>query len=255
MVKNFVSGFLAVFRGMFIIFSSKKMMIIAAAPILVGVIALLGFAGYIIPHYAMIYQYFENFFVQMFGLTAHNFFVQIGLKSLVFLLMIALFFAGVYFLFLTTKLLASPFYGLIADQVFKSRGVKRSDNLSFTRWLYLSFRSTAVNLIEIFVFMIIGVILFIFSFVPVINIFAAFGFFLIMAYDSTDYSLDLLNFKLSERVQYFISHFAQFCGFALAIGLVMFLPVLNLILLASCVAGAADLVGREAGAFKQVQTQ
>ena len=243
-VANFLNGFFAVFRGIVIIFSSKKMMTIAAAPVLLGLLALVCFAGYVIPHYMTIHHYFENFFIQSFGMTSQNIFVEVGLHSLVFLLVLALMFASVYVLFLTTKLLASPFYALLARQVLKNRGILKADDLSFVRWMILSFRTTAVNLIEISVFTIFGGVLFVFSFIPIVNVLAAFGFFLIMAYDSTDYSLDVLNLGLSERVKYFLSHFTQFCGFALAISLVMLVPGLNLILFAASVAGGSDLVSR-----------
>jgi uncharacterized protein involved in cysteine biosynthesis len=244
MAKDFTNGFFAVFRGIALVFSSKRLMSIAAAPILIGALALVAFAGYIIPHYVLIHHYFEAFFIEYFGLTAQNILIQIALHSLVFLLILALVFASVYILFLITKVLASPFYGLLANQVLKTRGVLKSPDLSLVKWIILSFRTTAVSLIEVLVFAIIGVILFVFSFIPVVNILAAFGFFLIMAYDSTDYSLDVLNLNLSERIRYFFTHFVQFCGFALAISLVMLIPVLNLILFAASVAGGADLVSK-----------
>ena len=252
-VSNFLNGFFAVFRGIAIIFSSKKMMTIAAAPVLLGVLALVCFAGYIIPHYMMIHHYFESFLIQSFGVTSQNIFVEIGLQSLVFLLVLALILASVYVLFLLTKLLASPFYALLARQVLKNRGILKANDLSFLRWMVLSFRTTAVNLIEISVFTVIGGVLFVFSFVPIINVLAAFGFFLIMAYDSTDYSLDVLNLSLSERVKYFLSHITQFCGFALAISLVVLIPGLNLILFAASVAGGSDLVSRNTNSLKRVR--
>ncbi len=253
MVSHFLNGFLAVFRGIRIIFSSKKLMTIAAAPVLLGVIALVCFVGYVIPHYVAIHHYFEDFFIRDFGITSQNMFVQFGLQSLVFLLVLALALISVYALFLATKLLASPFYAILSSQILKNRGIVKPQDLTFVRWMILSFRTTAVNLIEISVFSIIGGVLFIFSFIPFVNVLAAFGFFLIMAYDSTDYSLDVLNFSLSERVNYFLSHIVQLCGFALAISLVMLVPGLNLILFAASVAGGADLVSRNTESIKQIR--
>ena len=228
MVTDFMNGFLAVPRGMAIVFKSKKLMSIAAAPVLIGILALLGFAGYVIPHYIVIHHYFEDFLIQLFGIGTQNILIQIGLHSIVFLLVVILALTSVYILFLLTKVLAAPFYAVLSSEVLKMRGVTKPSSLSLTRWM-LS---------------IIGALLFVFSFIPVVNILAAFGFFLIMAYDSTDYSLDVLNLGLQERVRYFFSNFMQFCGFALAISLVMLIPVLNLVLLSVSVAGGADLVSR-----------
>ena len=244
MVTDFMNGFLAVPRGMAIVFKSKKLMSIAAAPVLIGILALLGFAGYVIPHYIVIHHYFEDFLIQLFGIGTQNILIQIGLHSIVFLLVVILALTSVYILFLLTKVLAAPFYAVLSSEVLKMRGVTKPSSLSLTRWMLLSFRTTAVSLVEVLMFSIIGAVLFVFSFIPVVNILAAFGFFLIMAYDSTDYSLDVLNLGLQERVRYFFSNFMQFCGFALAISLVMLIPVLNLVLLSVSVAGGADLVSR-----------
>lgn len=244
MAQDFVTGFLAVFRGMAMVSQSRKLICIAVAPVLIGLFLIVGFAGYMIPHYMVIHQYFESFLIQFFGLGTQNILMQIGLHGLVFIIVLSLVFASVYILFLLTKVLAAPFYAVLASEVLKSKGVTQASNLSLARWMYLSFRTTAVNLVEVLVFAVFGVILFLFSFIPVVNVLAAFGFFLILAYDSTDYSLDVLNLGLSERIRYFFSHLAQFCGFALAISLVMLIPVLNLVLLAVSVAGGADLVSR-----------
>ena len=247
MVKDFLDGFLAVFRGMLMILSSKRMMLLAALPVLIGILILIGGSWYFIPRYYLVHNYFLHFLshlTQWLGDVSSNIFLQVGLHTATFLLILALLMAGVYAVFLLTKLLAAPFYSLLASQVLKKHGIFRARDLSLMRWLILSFRATAVNLVEIMVLMIAGALLFVFSFIPFLNILAGFGFFLVMAFDSTDYSLDVLHFDLRSRLQYFFSHLAQFCGFALAIALVMLIPVLNLILFAACVAGAADLVGR-----------
>ena len=253
MISDFFTGFLVLFRGIGIIFKSKKMMTIAAGPILLGILVLFAFAFFLLPQFGYFQSTIEAFFVQLFGIATQNTFVLICLHSLAFLLVLAFAFLSVYFLFLITKLLASPLYGLLANQVFKERGLKMADDLSVARWMYLNFRSTAVNIIEVLVFSVLGAILFVVSFIPVVNVLAAFGFFLIMAYDSADYSFDLLNLKLSERIKYFVSHLAQFCGFALAISLVMLIPVVNLIVFASSVAGAADLVARNLKDLKNIE--
>ena len=138
MFKDFLNGFLASFRGIGLLFGSKKTMAIAGTPILLGVLSLIGFFSYVFPHYGPIHQYFEDFFVHTLGFTSQNFFMQFFVSSLVLLVVLAMLLASVYLLFLMTKLLASPFYGLLANQVFKIRGVKKAESLSIAHWIFLS---------------------------------------------------------------------------------------------------------------------
>ncbi len=243
-LTNFMDGFLAVFRGVYIILSSKRLMLLSILPIVIGLCILVAGSWYVIPKFFLIEGYFLNLLDNWVGAHSQNIFVHAGLFISTIFLIIALLITWAYLVFLLTKLLAGPFYAILAQEVLKKGGLKRPQNLSWIKFLILSFRTTAVNLVEIIIFLIVGAILFVFSFIPFLNVLAGYAFFLVIAFDSTDYSFDVLHFGLGERLKYFFSHFAQFCGFAFAISLVIIVPGLNLILFAASVAGAADLVSR-----------
>jgi uncharacterized protein involved in cysteine biosynthesis len=239
--KDFVDGFLAVFRGIYIILTSKRMMLLSVLPTIIGFCILVFGAWYLIPKYDFISEYWNSFFANQ---SRHALF-YLGRLFATALVMFAILVAWIYVSFLATKLFAGPFYSLLAIRVLKDRGLKRAVPITFGQFLFMSFRTTAVNMVEIILFSLLGIILFVFSFVPFLNVLAGFGFFLVMAFDSADYTFDVFSFGLFERLKYFFSHFAQFCGFALAISLVILVPGLNLILFAASVAGAADLASRQ----------
>ena len=246
--RDFADGFLAVFRGILLIFTSKRLLLLSLLPILIGLGVFLLGGWFILSKYVFISSLWDRFFAvsdlnQSVGQFLSGLF-YLGRFFATALALFAMLLSWVYMSFLITKLFAGPFYSLIALRVLKDRGVSRSEPIHFLQFLFLSFRTTAVNLLEIVLFLLLGTLLFVFSFVPFLNVLAGFGFFLVMAFDSADYSFDIFNFGLAQRLKYFFSHFLQFCGFALAISLVIMVPGLNLILFAASVAGAADLASR-----------
>lgn len=250
--KDFVDGFLAVFRGIYLILTSRRLLFLSLLPIMIGFSVFIFGGWFILSKYVFISNLWDAFFTSSSFAQSQVQAVSQFLKGLFYLgrfmatalALFAILLGWVYISFLVTKLFAGPFYSLIAIRVLKERGRGRGEPIRFLQFLYLSFRTTAVNLLEIVLFLLIGIFLFVFSFVPFLNVLAGFGFFLVLAFDSADYSFDVYNFGLGQRLKYFFSHFLQFCGFALAISLVIMVPGLNLILFAASVAGAADLASR-----------
>ncbi len=143
-----------------------------------------------------------------------------------------------------TRLIASPFYGLLAERVLMKQGVLAEGKTSAGHWVLGRFRMTRGAFVKAVLFLIIGLILGLLSFVPGVGLFTAFAFLVLLAYDVVDYALEAMAWKSARRLVFFREHFAVFLGLGTALGLVFLIPGLNFFVLPASVAGGSDLVRR-----------
>lgn len=153
-------------------------------------------------------------------------------------------FAVFYGLFILTRLIAAPFYGLLAERVLIEEGALPDEPFRLGPWLGIMLRMLGVSIARAVLFTAIGVVLFAMSFIPMLGFLSATGFLLIVALDLADYAFEALRMSLRQRLRFFRCHFPVFLGFALALGLVFLIPGLNFFLFPASVAGASDLVRR-----------
>lgn len=154
--------------------------------------------------------------------------------------LVALFFCT----YLFTKIVASPFHALLAERALIELNEVEDRPFELMRWLRVSVRMFLVSILKTGIFATVGAALFVASFVPFLNVIAAFGFLLIVAFDSTDYAFEALQWGLRERVRFFRDHITYFFGFAAALGLVFFVPGFNFLLFPAAVVGGSELVHR-----------
>ncbi len=160
---------------------------------------------------------------------------------------VAVFLAGIisvvvvfYVGFLISTIIASPFNSILAEKTLDYKNSSGVKPINFVMWLKISMRQIGISLIRALLFAFIGIVIFIFSFVPLLNIIGAFGAFLIVAFDCIDYSMEVKMMGLKKRLAYFRKNFSVFSGMALMLGLTLMVPGLTLLLLPCAVVGAAD---------------
>lgn len=144
-----------------------------------------------------------------------------------------------YLLFLVTSLIASPFNAVVAEKVLIHKGIIEDRKLTLAVWSKISLKMFWVSLIRTFIFIFIGLFIFISSFLPGVNLIAAFAGFLIIAFDCMDYSMEARMWTLKQRFSYFKKNIVEFSGMASVLGLTLMVPGLTLIMLPSSVVGAA----------------
>lgn len=144
-----------------------------------------------------------------------------------------------YGTFLLATIVASPFNAIIAEKTLSHYGFLQNSPFNWAQWVTVSLRMFLISLIRVIVFAIIGVVLFILSFIPLLNLLASFVTFLIIAFDCMDYSFEVKQMSLSQRFKYFKNHLPEFCGMATMLGFSLLVPGLTLLLLPSSVAGSA----------------
>jgi CysZ protein len=151
-------------------------------------------------------------------------------------------FSSVYVLYLGQSLIAVPFYAFLADRTLTQAGKKPNDSRMWKEWARHTLRMIRVSLMKFILLLAVGVVLFVFSFLPVLNVFTLTGALMILALDCMDYSLDPLGLGLRQRISYYRRNWAQWLGMAVGLGLTLLLPGLTLLIIPGAVVGAAIIV-------------
>jgi CysZ protein len=169
----------------------------------------------------------------------------VALKTLVLLLLWpAILFALIYSLLIITKIVGVPFHTLLAEKVLATEGLLTLPSRGFLGSLRLSAHMFWVSILKLCVFAVAGVALFLCSLFPVLNLIAAFGGLLLVAFDLCDYAFEAMAMGFSERARFFRKNLMAFAGLAAALGFVFMIPGLNLLMFPAAVAGASDLTRR-----------
>lgn len=147
--------------------------------------------------------------------------------------------AVVFLAYVVQSVVAVPFYSLMAERTLVLAGAREDQPFHLGRWTRESLHMLRVALVKAFLFLSLGALLFLLSFVPVVNVFAVFGALLLMAFDLLDYSFEAMRFGLRRRLRMVARHKRMWAGMAAALGLTTLVPGLTLILAPGAVIGAA----------------
>jgi CysZ protein len=154
-------------------------------------------------------------------------------------------FSSVYVLYLAQSLIAVPFYSFLADRTLGMCGKKPNDQKMWREWIAHTFKMVRVSLTKFIFLLCVGLVLFVFSFLPVLNVFTLTGAMLILAMDCMDYSLDPFGLGFRQRMSYYRRNWAQWLGMAAGLALTLLLPGFTLLIIPGAVVGAAIIVKSE----------
>lgn len=143
-----------------------------------------------------------------------------------------------YIVYALHAIVAQPFYSLLAERTLKLQGRVTASNLGF--WSMLR-----VSVIKGCVFLTLGVVLLLVSFIPVVNVIAVCGTLLLFAYDCFDYAFEAQRLGFRDRIRYVMKNKSQWTGMSSGLALTLLLPGLTLLVIPGAVVGAA-LILKEA---------
>lgn len=152
------------------------------------------------------------------------------------------FMSSVYVIYVLQALIAMPFYSLLADRALWMLGKKPEESLVWQKWVRKTLRMMRVSLLKAFLLLTLGLVLFLFSFLPMLNFVALAGAMMILAWDCMDYSFEALDFGFRQRVRYLTGEMPQWMGMAAGLGLTLFIPGLTLLVIPGAVVGAAIIL-------------
>jgi CysZ protein len=244
LLAKLVAGLLAPINGASLIIQHPALRRLALIPFLLTIVVFIFGLAFGLPVITMFVTPFTKTLMGWIGLRPTSSQGEWFLTLLPCLIWPALALALIYLLLTLTRLVAAPFYGLLAERALMKQGVLREEKLNTVPWLKRQARTSRTALVKTGLFLVLGVILGALSFIPGVGLFTSFAFLILLAYDVVDYSLEAMSMGVQQRVEFFRHHFAVFLGLGVALGLVFLIPGLNFFVLPASVAGGADLVRR-----------
>lgn len=239
----FIHGFAAPIYGVRLLIANSKLRALAIVPLAVSVA--LGSVLTVFGLYGLI-VYVGLFSSELGGFLgfAPDGYAIIFLK--IFMWPIAMLILGIS-IYVVIRLIAAPFYSLLAEKTLVVLGSRQESSVRLRHahvWLWIVFRMFLVSLVKAVLFTIASLILFVLSFVPVLNVLATVGFMHMLAFDISDYAFEAMEWPLSRRLAHVKAHGMTYTGLACGLGLAMLIPGFNLILLPAAVVGASDTLDR-----------
>lgn len=240
MLDEFASGFASFFRGFVLLARTPRLWPFALAPFFIGIAIMVSGFFWAIGNLPALMQ---GLLFKIESLTATYFPFVYGVVMI--LVWPAFLMALLYAVFLLAMLIASPFHAVLAERSLIALTVLKNEPFQFMRWLRSTVHMIVVSVLKVLIFTVVGLALFVLSFIPLVNFVAGFGFLLVITFDCTDFSFEALQMGLRARLRYFFSNFMRFSGFAAALGLVFLVPGFNFLLMPVAVVGGSDLVSRK----------
>lgn len=227
-MNDFWYGLTAWVQGWKCILSHRKLMAVAAIPFLISLVAAV--AGFAL--FAAYYPSLMNGLVMKWLGAIQSPWLALLIKPLIWIGGIVVTLAILYCVYVLHAIIAQPFYSLLADQTlkFKNKSVKHDLRLS---------AMLRISVIKGLIFLFVGVVLFICSFIPVLNLAAIAGTLLLVAYDCLDYSLESRGLRLRARFAYVAKYPGQWLGLAAGLALTLLVPGLTLLVIPGAVVGGA----------------
>jgi uncharacterized protein involved in cysteine biosynthesis len=140
------------------------------------------------------------------------------------------------------NLLMSPVHSLAAENVLKSGGAKLPVVTGIMPWIRFFLRSLRIGLVKSALLILLSIPLFLGGFIPGIGLLFVYMSFVILSFDCTDYSLEVLGLSLAERFQYLRLYLWEYVGFTLVFFLSSFIPLAMIIVLPVGIVAGAHLI-------------
>ncbi|MCB0363968.1 MAG: EI24 domain-containing protein [Bdellovibrionaceae bacterium] len=148
----------------------------------------------------------------------------------------------VYLIYLLASVVAAPFNAILAERTLMKIGMIAERPFNMAKWTATSVKMMVTALIKAGVFLILGIFIFALSFVPVLNVLSSYLALMVMSFDSMDYSYEILELNLRERLKVFKQVFPEANGMAGAFAVTLLLPGLTLLAMPAAVVGGASIL-------------
>jgi uncharacterized protein involved in cysteine biosynthesis len=244
-VTGFGAGFLVPLHGLQMILTYPRVRRLAIIPFVLTFIVFIIGSFFGLPALTHLIPFIAQNGILAVGLTTGTAGFSLFYWLIVILAWPVAIFALLAVLFVLSRLIATPFYALLAEQVLIERKIKPDLPFRLHIWLKTSALLMVVALIKALIFGVVGSLLFLMSFIPGIGLISAFGFLLLTAFDVVDLSMEAMQLGLQERYKLFRDDFPAFVGLAVAMGLVFLVPGLNFFLFPASIAGGSEVIRRQ----------
>lgn len=219
-MHDFVQGLTAWFNGWRRIFAERSLFALSITPFFISLVAA-------VASFWLIFVYYPPLMESLLP-SGPSYLI----KPLMWLGAILAIVISLYFVYVMHAVLAQPFYSLMAEKALRLRGEQANSDSGF--WAMLK-----VSLIKGVLFLVIGLMLLVCSWIPGLNLVTIIGTLMLLAFDCFDYSLEARRWGLRKRIRYVFRHPAQWLGMAAGLALTLVIPGLTLLVIPGAVVGGA----------------
>ena len=235
-MRSFFSGTSLLVKGLKVCFSDMRLFFFSVLPVVLSFILLISTFGWV---YSVFFGLLKGPFIpeagfSFFGGSVLMMLLTFALKVVTVLFVILLFYVVLQILYI-------PFCAFISERILSNKGTVELN--SFKEILLFNLKMMKIGLFKAVLVALIGLLLFLSSFLPFLALFPLYFGFLILSFDSFDYGLELYGLTLSERKFFMESSFLMINGHGLILFLLSFIPGLVLLTLPFSVAGASATLG------------
>lgn len=238
MKGSFVSGLFFWLKGWGFLLSHRTLFMLAILPITLA-LTLVGFVG--IKVWAWVSPTAHMLCTLILGDTQVSAWL---LSALYYPLLIGigllLVVASVVLTYLLHALLTVPFNGWLAERTLSLRAAGAPEKHS-------AWHMFRVGLIKTLIFLVLGLILFVLAFVPIVNVVAFIVTLLLLAFDFLDYGFEARRFRFRDRIRFVFQNKSMMAGMVAALALTMLVPGLTLVIAPGAVVGGALLLSEATG--------
>ena len=231
-IDKFILGFVSPFKGLRLIFSSKKKFMLSIFPFLFGIVIFAGGFFWAFNYMGGAVDGWLRQFEIMSGalFTVASFFMAL-------FSWVAFFTVAFLASYVVMSIFGGPFYSMLAEDVFKTNSISGPKGGTFR----LIFTMLFLSIIKISIFVMVGLACFIMSFIPILNIFSTYLIFLVVAFDCSDYSFEIDYLSLRQRFSFIFKHFWEYSGMTLSIMCTSLIPGSFFLLLPAFICGATEM--------------
>ena len=191
--RRFIAGVLAPYAGLLLIANHRTLLRVAMIPFIVSLLVFVVGLSVGLPFITGLVSPFVRNVVGFFGFKTGSQSSDVLSWILPVLIWPALALALFYLLLNVARLIAAPFYSLLAKKVLEIRGLLPAEKENVVAWTLASFSRSQSAIVKTALFLVMGLILGLISFVPGLGLFTGVCFLILLAYDIVDYALDVLE--------------------------------------------------------------
>lgn len=151
--------------------------------------------------------------------------------------------------FVVIQLVSIPLYTLSCERVLTKRNVFPKRDFKWGAWIRLTIRLFLISIFRMSIFMLVGLSVFILSFIPGLQFLAVIYSAYVMGLDCIDYTLEIYEMNLGRRFSIYFGNIYFFAGIGITLLPSLFIPGLTLLLLPIAVVGSsvcfAEVKGKE----------
>ncbi len=160
------------------------------------------------------------------------------LKYLIYILWFAILGAGMYFfVFVIVSVLAVPVCAVLAERTLAHQQFFLPEKKGVKENIKIFIKMLRVSLLKLILILMLSVLVFFASFIPLISPIAIFISVMLITFDCMDYVMELDELGFRQRMALFKNHWIEIGSFSIGMAVILVIPFIHFLMLPVAVVG------------------